>query len=225
MGGMRRLFRLLFRTLILLVLAVAALIVLYRFVDPPITPLMLIRLAEGEGLEKENRPFAGFDRDLARAVIASEDNRFCSHHGIDWNAIGEAVAEFDEGGRLRGASTITMQLARNLFLWPGGGFLRKGIEAPIALAIDAAWPKRRVIEVYLNVVEWGPGAYGAEAGAKAAFGKGASRLSRREAALLAAILPNPRRFSAARPSAHVERRAANIAARIDKLGGYFTCLD
>lgn len=222
---MRRLFRLLLRLVLLLVALLAGAIVLYRFVDPPITPLMLIRLAEGEGLTRQSRPLAQFDRDLARAVIAAEDNRFCGHRGIDWGAVGEAMEEYDERGRLRGASTITMQLARNLFLWPGGGFFRKGLEAPIALAIDALWPKRRVIEVYLNVVEWGPGIYGAEAGARAAFNKGAGELSRREAGLLAAILPNPRRFSAARPTAYVERRAAGIAARIDKLGGYFTCLD
>ncbi len=221
---MRRLFRFAARIALVLLAVLAGLIVLYRFVDPPITPLMLIRLAEGEGLTRESRPLGHLDRDLARAVIASEDNRFCGHRGIDWSAVGEAMEEYDERGRLRGASTITMQLARNLFLWPGGGFLRKGLEAPIALAIDAAWPKRRIMEVYLNVVEWGPGIYGAEAGARAAFRRSAASLSRREAAILAAVLPNPRRFSAAKPSAYIESRAANIAARIARMEGYFTCL-
>jgi monofunctional biosynthetic peptidoglycan transglycosylase len=164
------------------------------------------------------------DRDLPRAVIASEDNRFCQHHGIDWEAVSDAVDDYEDEGRLRGASTITMQVARNLFLWPGGGFVRKAIEAPLALTIDALWPKRRVIEVYLNIVEWGGGIYGAEAASRAFFHAPASRLSRHEAGLMAAVLPNPRRWSPAHPTAYIARRAGVITGRIDRLEGYFECL-
>lgn len=221
----RKIGRLLRRIALIAVAVLAGLILLYRFVDPPLTPLMLIRLVQGEGLQHSSRPLAAIDRDLPRAVIAAEDNRFCRHWGVDWSAVGEALEDFDERGRLRGASTITMQVARNLFLWPGGGFLRKAVEVPLAFAIDLAWPKRRIIEVYLNIAEWGPGTFGAEAAARLHFGKPAARLTRREAALLAAILPSPRHWAAARPSAYIQRRAGIIAGRIDKLGGWLDCLD
>lgn len=199
-------------------------IVLYRWVDPPVTPLMLLRLTEEVGIDRRTRPLEQVAPALVRSVIAAEDNRFCIHRGIDWSAIGEAIDDYQDAGRLRGASTITMQLARNLFLWPGGGVIRKAIEAPIALAIDALWPKRRIAEVYLNVVEWGPGIYGAEAAAHVHFGKSAARLTGREAALLAAVLPNPRRWSAGRPSGYIVERAKRISARTDKLGGLLACV-
>jgi monofunctional biosynthetic peptidoglycan transglycosylase len=206
-------------------LAVVAVgLVAYRWVDPPATPLMLIRLVEGEGLRYRPRPLAAVASALARSVIASEDNRFCLHAGVDWGAVGDALDELDNGGRMRGASTITMQVARNLFLWPGGGFVRKAAEVPLALAIDFLWPKRRILEVYLQIAEWGHGVYGAEAAAEAHFGKPASRLSPREAALLAAVLPNPRRWDAARPTAYIDRRAATIEARTRQLGGLLGCL-
>lgn len=216
--------RLLGRIALIAVAAVAALILAYRFVDPLVTPLMLIRLVQGDGMERMSRPLDAIDPDLPRAVLAAEDNRFCRHFGVDWDAVGEALEDYDERGRLRGASTVTMQVARNLFLWPGGGVLRKAVELPIAFAIDLAWPKRRIIEVYLNIAEWGPGIFGAEAAARHHFGKPAARLTRREAALLAAILPAPRTRSAGRPTAYVERRAGIIAGRIDKLGGWLDCL-
>jgi monofunctional biosynthetic peptidoglycan transglycosylase len=200
------------------------LIVLYRWVDPPLTPLMLIRYPVEGRIDRQWVPLSAISRQLPHAVIASEDNRFCIHHGIDWDAVDEAVGDYEEDGRLRGASTITMQVARNLFLWPGGGFLRKGVEAPLALTIDALWPKRRIIEVYLNIVEWGDGIYGAEAAARSYFHAHAAQLSRHEAALMAAVLPNPRRWSPARPTRYIARRADTIAGRIDTLGGYFECL-
>jgi monofunctional biosynthetic peptidoglycan transglycosylase len=220
----RALGRLLGRILLIILAFVAGLIGLYRFVDPPVTPLMLIRLAQGDGMRHTSRPLERIDRDLPLAVIASEDNRFCRHAGVDWSAVGDALEDFDERGRVRGASTITMQVARNLFLWPGGGFVRKAVELPLAYAVDLAWPKRRIIEVYLNIAEWGPGTFGAEAAAQHHFGKSAAQLSRREAALLAAILPSPRHWPAGRPSAYIDRRAGIIAARIDRLGGWFDCL-
>ena len=216
----------------LLKLAVLALLLLwlggilaYRVVDPPITPLMLLRQAEGEGLAHQSVRLEQIATSLPRSVIASEDNRFCQHHGIDFDAIREAVDEHEEGRALRGASTITMQLARNLFLWPGGGFLRKGIEAATALAIDALWPKRRQIEVYLNIVEWAPGVYGAEAAARHHFRKAATQLSAQESALLAAVLPSPRRWSASRPGAYVQNRAETIQKRIGQLGPLLACIN
>ena len=222
---MIRAFGRLVRRVVLIAVAVfAVLIALYRFVDPPVTPLMLIRLVQGDGMQRTTRPIAAIDPDLARAVLAAEDNRFCRHAGVDWSAVGEALEDFDERGRLRGASTITMQVARNLFLWPGGSFFRKAIELPLAYAIDLAWPKQRVIEVYLNIAEWGPGIFGAEAAARHHFGKSAAQLTRREAALLAAILPAPRQRSAGRPTAYIERRAGVIAGRIDRLSGWLDCL-
>ena len=201
-----------------------ALILLYRGIDPPTTPLMLLRLPEAQHIDRRWVPLSAISPELQQAVIASEDNRFCSHHGIDWDAVTTAVGEFESEGRLRGASTITMQTARNLFLWPGGGFFRKGLEAGLALTIDALWSKRRILEVYLNVIEWGDGIYGAEAAARTFFHQSARRLSRHEAALMAAVLPNPRHWSVARPYGYVAMRAALIAVRMEGLQGYYGCL-
>ncbi|MGE0716429.1 MAG: monofunctional biosynthetic peptidoglycan transglycosylase [Alphaproteobacteria bacterium] len=210
--------RFLGRVLLVLVLLPPALILLGRWVDPPGTPLMLLRRLDGATIDHRAVPLDQVSPALARAVVASEDNRFCSHSGIDFQAVRDAIDEQDETGRLRGASTITMQLARNLFLWPGGGFVRKAIEAPLALLIDALWPKRRVMEVYLGVVEWGDGIFGAEAAARRHFHKPARSLTRAEAARLAAVLPNPRRWNAAAPTAYIQRRTATIDRRVDQLG-------
>ena len=201
-----------------------ALILLYRWIDPPVTPLMLLRYSGVGRIDRQTMPLRSLSPEIQHAVIASEDNRFCIHRGIDWGAVSDAVDEYDEEGRLRGASTITMQVARNLFLWPGGGFIRKGIEAGLALAIDALWPKRRILEVYLNIAEWGDGIYGAEAASLAYFHVHAAQLSRHEAGLLAAVLPNPRRWNPAHPTAYIAGRATVIAGRIDTLGGYYDCL-
>jgi monofunctional glycosyltransferase len=223
-GPLRALARLLLRLVLALVLGWVFLILLYRFVDPPLTPLMLLRLPEAGRIDHDSVPLSRISPDLVRAVIAAEDNRFCIHHGIDWNAVEDAVQEYEADGRLRGASTITMQTARNLFLWPGGGFVRKGLEAPLALAIDALWPKRRIMEVYLNIIEWGDGIYGAEAAARHHFGISARQLTRPQAALLAAVLPNPRKWSAGKPGPYVTGRAPRVAARIDQLGGFLDCV-
>ena len=201
-----------------------ATILLYRSVDPPLTPLMLLRLAEGARIDYRPRPIAAVSADLANAVIAAEDNRFCEHHGVDWQAVDEAIEDYEEGKELRGASTITMQTARNLFLWPGGGFVRKAAETGLAYALELLWPKRRILEVYLNVVEWGDGIYGAEAAARAHFAKPPDRLNRQQAVLLAAALPNPRRWAAGRPTAYLARRAAMIRARLDQLGPLLACV-
>jgi monofunctional glycosyltransferase len=189
----------------------------YRFIAPPVTPLMLIRAAGGAPIRQSWVPLPRISPWLLRAVVASEDARFCGHHGFDFEEIGAALARFRAGAHLRGASTISQQTAKNILLWPGGGFLRKGIEAYITELLELAWPKSRILEVYLNVIEWGDGVYGAEQAAQTHFRKPAAALSRREAASLAAILPNPRSFSPERPSRYIEERVASIEARMGQV--------
>jgi len=214
----------LLRRLLLFTLAALALfwgggLLLFRFIDPPATPLMLIRSAErGTAVRYRPLPLSAQSPALVRAVIVSEDSRFCLHNGIDLGAVQDALDDYEETGRLRGASTIPMQVARNLFLWPGGGFVRKGLEAPLALALDALWPKRRIIEVYLNIAEMGPGLFGAGVAAEVHFGQPAGRLGETQAARLAAVLPNPNRWSAGSPTAYIQRRTGTIQARMAQLG-------
>lgn len=221
---MRRLARLALKVVLFFVVLFLALIVLYRWVDPRVTPLMLIRYPVEGRIDRHVVPLRAISINLQHAVIASEDNRFCRHHGIDWGAVNDAIEEYDAYGRLRGASTIDMQVARNLFLWPGGGFFRKGIEAALALTIDALWPKRRIMAIYLNVIEWGGGIYGAEVASRVYFHRDASQLTAREAALMAAVLPNPRRWSPARPDRYIAERARVIERRMGQLRGYYACL-
>jgi monofunctional biosynthetic peptidoglycan transglycosylase len=198
-----------------------AVVAIYRFVDPPATPLMLIRVVErwraGQGgrYQYVPVPLAVVSPHLQRAVIAAEDARFFVHHGIDFAAAREAV-EYNRrsrGRRLRGASTITMQCAKNVFLWPGRTWIRKAFEGWLAILMEVVWGKRRILEVYLSVVELGDGIYGAEAAARHWFGRSARDLGPHEAALLAAVLPDPRRRNPVAPSAYVRARAAIIARR------------
>jgi monofunctional biosynthetic peptidoglycan transglycosylase len=190
-------------------------VVLTRFVPPPATPLMLIRLVEGYGLDKDWRPLAQISPHLVRAVMAGEDAKFCQHHGFDWTAIDEAWRRYESGrGKLRGASTISMQTAKNVFLWPGRDWIRKGFEAYFTVLIEFLWGKHRIIEMYLNVVELGPGLYGAEAASRAYFHKPAAALTEAEAARLAAILPDPLKWSPAHPDRTVLARAAFIRANM-----------
>ena len=185
----------------------------YRF-GHPISTLMLERRLTGARVERIWIPLDAVPPAVAEAVIAAEDARFCTHHGIDWGEVREAFADAEEGGRLRGGSTITQQVAKNLFLWQGRSFIRKALEAPLALWIDLVLPKRRILEIYFNVAEWGPsGEFGIEAGARRAFGKSARALTPQEGALMAAILPNPIRRSAARPRPAVQRLAGIYLAR------------
>lgn len=193
-------------------------VALYREVPPPATPLMLLRRVEGHRIAKEWRPLDAISPFLVRAVIAGEDAKFCEHRGFDWDAIREAWRNYRAGaGKLRGASTISMQTAKNVFLWPGRDWLRKGFEAYFTALIELAWGKARIIEVYLNVIEWGPGIYGAEAAAQFHFHKTAAALSPDEAARLAAILPDPLKWSAARPGRYVAERAAAIRGQMAEL--------
>jgi monofunctional biosynthetic peptidoglycan transglycosylase len=185
---------------------------------------MVIRLVEGEGLHMTWAPLDAIAPALPQAVIAAEDNRFCEHAGFDWRELGGQIEALLAGGHARGASTITMQTAKNLFLWPGRDFVRKALEAWLTPQIELLLPKRRIIEVYLNIAEFGPGIYGAEAAARAYFGKSAGGLSVREAALLAAVLPSPRSWSPVRPTEYLERRVRTIRARIDQLGPMLDCV-
>jgi monofunctional biosynthetic peptidoglycan transglycosylase len=186
---------------------------LYRFVNP-VSTLMLWRWATGARVERTFVPIERMAPALPITVIAAEDGRFCSHHGIDWRELTERLDDIDDISKAKGVSTITQQTAKNLFLWPGRSFVRKGLEFPLALWIDLVLPKRRVLEIYLNIAEWGPnGQFGAEAGSRYAFNRSARALSAREAALLAAILPNPRRRSAKQPGPAVRRLAALYEVR------------
>jgi monofunctional glycosyltransferase len=208
----------------IVLLAPSVLLLAYRFLPVPITPLMMIRLLQGEGLHKTWVPLEAIAPVLPYAVIGAEDNRFCEHAGFDWKELGGQIDAALAGGHARGASTITMQTAKNLFLWPGRDLVRKALEAWFTPQIELLWPKRRIVEVYLNVAEFGPGIYGAEAAARTYFGKSAAGLGKREAALLAAVLPSPRSWSPARPTKYLESRARTIRTRIDQLGPMLDCV-
>ena len=193
--------------------AMLLLIALFRFVDPPGSALMLIRAVQGAGVDQRWVPLEEISPNLVRAVIVSEDGRFCTHWGIDPIEIVDALRR-SNGSTPRGASTMTMQLAKNLFLWPNQDYVRKALEVPLTLAIDALWPKDRIAEVYLNIVEWGPGIFGAEAAARRHFNRTAAKLTPRQAALLAVTLPNPIRRKPAAPSRLLSRMATTIEARV-----------
>jgi len=210
-GGLLR--RLIVWFLVIAVLFPVALTALYRFAPPPITFLMIERLFEGHGLHREWRPLSEMSPALPRAVIAAEDQRFCEHNGFDFDAIEKAMAHNERRpNRIRGGSTISQQTAKNVFLWPQRSYVRKGLEAYFTVLIETLWGKRRIMEVYLNTVEWGPGLYGAEAAARRNFGVGADRLSPAQAARLAAILPSPLKWRAAAPGPYVQRRSRKIGA-------------
>ena len=199
-------------------------ILVYRFLPPPITPLMLIRAMEGEEIDYRWTALENMSPHLARAVIASEDTRFCVHWGIDLKEVRNTFEEWRDGERLRGASTISMQTVKNVMLWPQRHIMRKLVEAWLTPQLELFWSKARILEVYLNVVEMGPGIYGAEAAAHHYFGKPAAALTVREAALLAAALPNPRRLSPAQPTPYLVEQTAVIRERIDQLGPLLDCV-
>jgi monofunctional biosynthetic peptidoglycan transglycosylase len=187
----------------------------YRFVPPPVTSLMLMRLAEGHGLDYRWRGLKDISPVLADAAIASEDAHFCTHHGFDFTAIEKAMEHNDrKPNRVRGGSTISQQTAKNVFLWPGRTFVRKGLEAYFTVLIEGLWGKKRIMEVYLNVVEMGSGVYGAEAASQVDFGHSARKLSTSEAARLVAILPNPLKYNAVDPGKYVQRRAGRVAGQV-----------
>ena len=205
------------RNLLLILLAILLLpyllAPLYR-IGHPVSTLMAWRWLTGAPVSRQWVGFSAISPSLPRSVVASEDAKFCSHHGVDWGALRDVIDDAEEGEVARGGSTITQQVAKNLFLWPGRSIVRKALELPLALWIDWVLPKQRILEVYLNVAELGPsGQFGAEAGANYAFGNPASSLSPREAALLAAILPNPVKRSARNPGPGVRRLAGTYVVR------------
>ncbi|PZU92896.1 MAG: monofunctional biosynthetic peptidoglycan transglycosylase [Chelatococcus sp.] len=219
-GLLSRAFRWLVLACLLCAAGLAVALFAYRVVPVPST-LMLARWLTLRPVERQWVPLDAISPTLIKAVIASEDQRFCSHRGVDWVEL-NAVLD-DEDGPSRGASTLTMQTAKNVFLWPGRSYLRKALEIPLALAIDFAWPKPRIIEVYLNVAEWGDGLFGAEAAAQHYFNKPAARLSAAEAARLAGALPNPGLRNPARPSRALLSAASRVQRRAGGLGPLGDC--
>lgn len=188
-----------------------AFVLLYKFVPPPVTATMIF---DGNGITKDWEPLSNIDRNMVTAVIAAEDGKFCLHSGFDTEAIEQAIENNAKGGRIRGGSTISQQTAKNVFLWQGGGFVRKGFEAWFTFLIEHIWGKRRIMEVYLNVAETGIGTYGAEAGAQRYFNHSAARLSKTEAARMAAALPLPKERSVTNPRGWTRRYGNLISARM-----------
>lgn len=186
---------------------------------------MVLRWIQGDGWRRDWVPIEAISPNLSRAVLAAEDNRFCRHWGYDLVELRQAIADWRQGDKLRGASTVTMQSAKNLFLWPGRGWLRKALELPFVGWLELIAGKRRILELYLNVAEWAPGVYGAEAAARHHFGKSATELGPREGALLAAVLPNPRGWSASSPGPYVSRRAGTLQTRVRQLGPTLACIE
>ncbi|MFC5372191.1 monofunctional biosynthetic peptidoglycan transglycosylase [Brevundimonas faecalis] len=219
---------------LLLILALIPIggVVLHRFAPPLFTILMVKQAVAGHGMDYRWRSLDRISPRLVEAVIAAEDARFCRHHGFDVEAIQKALeanerAEQRGSGKVRGGSTISQQTAKNVFLWPGRDWVRKGLETGYTGLIELAWGKRRIMEMYLNVAEWAPGVYGAEAASRHWFGKSADELTAREAARLAAILPSPRRYKAADSGPYVRRRASRIQAAMGTVReqGLDACVD
>ena len=211
----RTLLRWLTKAILLFVAISLALVVLFKWVPVPITATMILDDKVWEnGLSKDWEPLEQIDRNLVSAVVAAEDGKFCSHSGFDAEAIAKAAANNLKGGRIRGGSTISQQTAKNVFLWQGGGYFRKGLEAWFTFLIENIWDKRRIMEVYLNVAETGIATYGAEAGAERYFNHSAARLTRDEAARMAAALPQPKRREVINPTGFTRRYAGIISARM-----------
>ncbi|MBD8524983.1 monofunctional biosynthetic peptidoglycan transglycosylase [Pseudomarimonas arenosa] len=212
----RWLLRLLLALILLLLLSWLPVLAM-RWWDPPTTAFIQQAAADGQTIEQHWRPISRISPELQLAVIAAEDQHFPQHNGFDLDAIEAALRESGASGR--GASTISQQVAKNLFLWSGRSLVRKGLEAWMTGLIEITWPKARILEVYLNIAEFGPGIYGAEAAAQLYFKRSAAQLSRPQAAALAAVLPSPRRYSVTQPSAYVRSRSAWIQRQMSQLGG------
>jgi len=226
-GGFWRLVRaVIVAGLIVFFIGPVVVVAIYRFIPPPVTYLMVQRVFEGRGFDRRWVPMREISPALVRAVIAAEDARFCEHHGFDLEAIEKAFAANAAGKKLRGGSTISQQTAKNVFLWPGRDWVRKGLEAWFTVLIEVGWGKERIMEVYLNSIEWGPGVYGAEAAAQRNFRIPAKRLSVAQAARLAAIVPKPLSWKAAKPGPYIKRRAGSINrnARAVRREGLTACV-
>jgi monofunctional glycosyltransferase len=213
--GRFRPFRFLFRLILGFVLVSLVWVLLYRFVPPPFTFTMMGDMLSGRSVEKDWMSLSRIDPDMARAAIAAEDSKFCSHNGFDVDAIAAAAFRNASGGKvIRGGSTISQQTAKNAFLWQGGGYFRKGLEAWFTVLIELLWDKRRIMEVYLNIAETGIGTYGANAGAQRYFKHDASRMSSVEAARIAAVLPLPKKRPGAAPTGYTRRYGNAIVRRM-----------
>ncbi len=220
-SGLRRLVGALLLVPLIAGVLLLVLALVYSVAMPPST-LMLGRWLTLRPVDRTAVPLSAISTNLVSAVIASEDQRFCLHRGVDWGALTDVVD--DAEGPSRGASTLSMQVAKNVFLWPGRSYLRKALEIPLASALDIVWGKRRMLEIYLNVAEWGDGVYGAQAAARHWFGKDARDLTRREAALLAVTLPNPILRDPRRPRPGLRQLAGRIEGRMPAMAGLMGCL-
>lgn len=222
-GFFARLIRIIRNLIILFFIISISWVILARFIPIYVTPLMAIRTVEsifsGEKPKnsKEWVPIEKISPNLIQAVVASEDNLFLKHHGFSFEDISKAIKHNKRGKRVRGGSTISQQTAKNVFLWPQRSYVRKGLEAYFTVLIELFWSKERIMEVYLNVIETGDGIYGAEAASLEYFGKNASKLSKSQAALIAACLPNPRKFNAGNPSGYIQRRKSKIVSLMSKI--------
>ena len=209
----RKIVRILALTSLVLMLIATATIIAYRFIPPPGSTLMLGRAVTGKPIRHTWVPISKISPNIIRAVITSEDSRFCSHYGIDWVEIRQAIKRA-KNGQVRGASTISMQTSKNLFLWPQRSYIRKAIEIPLTLMMELIWPKRRMLEIYLNIAEWGPGVFGVEAASRHHFKKSARHITRTEASRLAASLPNPIVRRAGRPGPKTKNHSNKILKRM-----------
>jgi monofunctional biosynthetic peptidoglycan transglycosylase len=224
-GLLRRILRGLLLALVAWAAVTIAAVAAFRWIDPPLTAFMVqsrvgaLFSSKPYEFRHEWRDWDQISKNAALAVIASEDQMFPEHSGFDFKQIDKALEARERGRRVRGASTISQQVAKNLFLWPGQSWFRKGLEAGITVLIEACWSKQRILEVYLNVAEFGRGTYGVQAASRRFFRKDASRLTRQDAALLAAVLPAPKRFKVDAPSRYVRYRQAWIVRQMDALGG------
>ncbi len=223
---LRRIIRWIGIALLLWVASSALIVVVFRFVPPPTSTVMVGRKIDAlfdkeQGFNVNYRwtPMTKVSSNLPIAMVAAEDQKFPTHHGFDVDAIQTALADAEDGSRLRGASTISQQVAKNLFLWNGRSFIRKGLEAYFTVLIETLWPKRRIIEVYLNIAEFGDGVYGVGAASERYFHNSPQQLTPHQCALLAAVLPSPRKLHADRPSGYVQRRADWIERQVRQLGG------
>ena len=215
----RFLFGLLWKTAVIVVLVTVAIVLLLRWIPPPLSAFMLQQRLSGIAVDHRWVPMDRISPHAALAVIASEDQNFFDHWGVDLKAIADAIEDNRTRKRPRGASTISQQVVKNLFLWPGRSYVRKGMEVYFTLLMEMLWSKQRILEVYLNVAEMGKGVFGVEAASQRFFHKPAGRLNRRESATLAAVLPGPKRMLADRPSDYVIRRTWQIIGQMNALGG------
>ena len=224
MKFIKKIFRFIFKIALWFFIISIGLTLIYRFIPVPVTPLMVIRLWEQAWDEKKDvrlyKDWVSIDnisKNMPQAVYAAEDQKFLEHNGFDWKAMEEAWEKNKKGKRIKGASTISQQTAKNVFLWSGRSWLRKGLETGFTVLIEAAWGKPRILEVYLNSIEFGPGVFGVEAAAQRYFGTTAAKLSRQQAALLVTVLPNPHRFLLQRPSPYMYQRQQWVLKQMRQL--------